>query len=342
DRNLRYQHASELRADLQRLKRDTDTVRSSASVVEVQEGAGTIARPSSAEQRVDSGLQPVAGKKRHKLSWKILIPIVAIVVALLAGGTYWRSHKTPRLTDKDTIVLADFSNTTGDPAFDGTLRQGLAVQLEQSPSLSLVSDERVQQTLRMMKQPSDMKLSPQVAREICQRTSSAIVVDGLIAQIGTQYSLILKAVSCSNGETLTSTEAQATDKSHVLDALGKVASGIRVKLGESIGSIKKLDTPLEQATTPSLEALQAYSMGLKLIVAGGDDASAAALFQKAIRIDPNFAMAYRYLCITYTYLRDNSLADDNLRKAYTLRERVSDREKIAIEAGYCLFSLGNP
>jgi serine/threonine protein kinase len=328
DRNLRYQHASELRVDLQRLKRDTDTGPSAASVVEVQAGAGTIARPSSAEQKVASGGQPAVGEQRRKVSWKTLIPIVAIMAALIAGGVYWRSHKTAKPTNKDTIVLADFTNTTGDAVFDGTLRQGLAVQLEQSPVLSLISEERIKQTLHLMGQPADAQLNSETAREVCERAGGAAVLDGSIAQIGTQYSLILKAMSCSNGETVTSTQAQANDKSHVLDALGKATSEIRRKLGESVGSIKKLDTPLEQATTPSLEALQAYSMGLKLILdPDGDAASAAALFQKAIRIDPNFAMAYRYLGVAYTYLGDKSLADDNLRKAYELRARVSEREK---------------
>ena len=341
DRNLRYQHASELRADLQRLKRDTDTGPSAASVVEVQAGAETIARPSSAELKVASGGQPAVGEQGRKLFWKTLIPIVAIMAALIAGGVYWRSHKTAKLTNKDTIVLADFTNTTGDAVFDGTLRQGLAVQLEQSPVLSLVSEENIQQTLRLMGQPVDAKLSPDIARQICERTGGTAVLDGSIAQIGTQYSLILKAVNCSNGESLTSTEAKANDKSHVLDALGNAASEIRRKLGESIGSIKKLDTPLEQATTPSLEALQAYSMGLKLLLNGEDDASAVALFQKAIRIDPNFAMAYRNLGIAYTYRGEKSLADENLRKAYALRERVSEREKTAIEAGYYYFAFGN-
>ena len=329
DRNLRYQHASELRTDLQRLKRDTDTGRSVASVLEGKGGSETSAGPSSAEQ------------KRRKPFWKISIPTVAITAGLIAGGFYWHAHKTSELRDTDMIVLADFTNTTGDPVFDGTLRQGLAVQLEQSPFLSLLSDEQVQQTLRMMKQPSDAKLTPEIAREICQRTTSAMVLDGSIAQIGTQYSLILKAVSCSNGQTLTSTDVEASDKSHVLNALGTAASEIRRRLGESVGSIKKSDTPLEQATTPSLEALQAYSMGLKLLLSSSDDASTAALFQKAIRIDPNFAMAYRDLGIAYSNLGDKSLADDNLRKAYALRERVSEREKTAIEAGYYYFALGN-
>jgi eukaryotic-like serine/threonine-protein kinase len=317
DKNLRYQSAAEIRADLQRLKRDTESAK----------------LPAATSAAVSVG-------KQSGMPWKVFVP-ASLVVAALAVGSYFYFHRTPRLTDKDTIVLAEFTNTTGDTVFDGTLREGLAVQLEQSPFLSLISEERIKQNLRLMAQPSDAKLTPDIAREICERTGGTAVLDGSIALIGTQYSLILKAVNCSNGESLTSTEAKASDKSHVLDALGKAASEIRNKLGESVGSIQKLDTPLEQATTPSLEALQAFSSGHKLMLFGGDDASAVSLLQKAIRFDPNFAMAYRDLGIEYSYLGEESLADDNLRKAYALRERASEHEKIAIEAAYYYFALGN-
>jgi predicted Ser/Thr protein kinase len=317
DKNLRYQSAAEIRTDLQRLKRDTESARLPAATTAVV-GVG----------------------ERRGIWWKVAVPAAAAVVVFTLGGYFYFRPK-PKLTDKDTILLADFTNTTGDAAFDGTLRQGLAVQLEQSPFLSLVSDQQIQQTLQMMGQKPDAKLTPEIARELCQRTQSAAVLGGSISQIGAQYLLILKAVNCSNGKSLASTEAEANDKSHVLDALGKGASEIRNKLGESIGSIQRLDTPLEQATTPSLEALQAFSSGHKLMLVGGDDASAVTLFQKAIRFDPNFAMAYRDLGITYSYLGERSLADYNLRKAYALRERASEREKIAIEAAYYYFALGN-
>ena len=171
------------------------------------------------------------------------------------------SRKAHALTDKDTIVLADFTNATGDAVFDGALRQGLAVQLEQSPFLSLISDQQIQQTLGLMGQKPDARLTPEVARELCQRTASAAVLDGSIAQIGTPYLLTVKAVNCSNGKTLASTEAQASDKNHVLDALGKTAAEMRNKLGESLSTVEKFDTPLEEATTPSLEALKAFSSG---------------------------------------------------------------------------------
>jgi hypothetical protein len=278
DRKLRYQHATDVRTDLQRLKRDSDSARlpaTTSAVIPLEEQRGNL--------------------------WKLVVP-AALVVATFAAAGYFYFLRTSKLTDKDTIVLADFTNTTGDPVFDGTLRQGLAVQLEQSPFLSLVSEEQIQQTLRLMGQAPDVRLTPQVARELCQRTGSTAVLNGSIAQIGTQYSLILKAVNCSNGESLTSTEAQARDKSHVLDALGKAASEIRNKLGESLTTVQKFDTPVQQATTPSLEALQAYSLGWKSVVGEDDSAASVPLFQRAIKLDPNFAAAYAQLGMSYSDL----------------------------------------
>src|ERR1700734_2727017 len=235
DRNLRYQHASDIRTDLQRLRRDS--------------GSGRVAA--------------VIGVPKR---WRVMVPAAAALALIGVGYVYFhRAPKptVPKLTDKDTIVLADFTNTTGDPVFDGTLRQGLSVQLEQSPFLSIISDQQIQQTLQMMDQKPDAKLSPEIARELCQRTGSAAVLNGSIAQIGTEYLLTVKAVNCASGESLASTEAEASDKNRVLDALGKTASEIRNKLGESVSTVQKFDTPLEQATTPSLEALQAYSLGRK-------------------------------------------------------------------------------
>jgi tetratricopeptide (TPR) repeat protein len=260
-----------------------------------------------------------------------------LVIILLYG---FRPKPVSRLTEKDTIVLADFTNTTGDPVFDGSLRQGLSVQLEQSPFLSLVSDERIGQTLALMGKPPDTKLTPEIGRELCQRTESAAILEGSIAMIGSRYNLILKAVNCTNGESLTSAEAQAGDKSHVLDALGKAASEIRNKLGESLSTVQKLNTPLEQATTPSLEALQAYSLGWKTIL-GGDSAAAVPLFQRAIQLDPNFAAAYALLGISYSHLGESSLAAVNMQKAFDLREHVSEREKLGLESAYYDVGLGD-
>ena len=342
DRNLRYQHASEMRADLQRLKRDTETGRSTAMKnVEGQEGAETSPPPSREKRNAASGSQTAIADRQHTLRWKILVPVTALVAVLIGGGLYWRSHRALRLTDKDTIVLADFTNTTGDTVFDGTLRQGLSVQLEQSPFLSIISDQQIQQNLKMMGQKPDAKLTPEIARELCQRTGSAAVLDGSIAQIGTPYLLTIKAVNCSNGESLASTETQASDKSHVLDALGKIASDIRNKLGESLSAVQKFDTPLEQATTSSLEALQAYSEGVRNVQREDDDAAALPFFLQAVNLDPNFAMAHIMLFGRYADQRETNMAFDHIQRAFELRDRVSQREKFFIESLYHTVATGD-
>jgi len=309
--SLRYQTAAEIQTDLRRLKRDSEMAR-----------------------------EPVTAKGHSggKL-WISIVPASAAVVAL-AAASYFYFHRAPKLTDKDTIVLADFANSTGDSVFDGTLRQGLSIQLEQSPFLSIISDQRIQQTLRMMGQKQDVKLAPEIARELCQRTTSAAVLEGSIAQIGTQYLVTLKAVNCESGESLASTEAQASDKNHVLDALGKTATDIRNKLGESLSTVKKLDTPLEQATTPSLEALKALSLGQRVLVASGDVA-ATPFFKRAIEFDPNFALAYAYMGIISTDLGESGVAADFTRKAYELRDRVSEPEKYFIETLFYKEGTGN-
>ncbi len=274
-----------------------------------------------------------------KRAWKTAaIMAGALAAAVSAGGLYWRSHRSPKLTEKDTIVLGDFTNTTGDPVFDGTLREGLSVELEQSPFLSLESEEGIQQTLRMMGQPTNVRLTPQIAREVCQRTNSTAALDGSIALIGTRYNVILKAVNCVNGELLASTEAQASDKNHVLDALGKVALEMRRRLGESLSTVQKYNTPLEQATTPSLEALQAFSLGVKAQFAG--DVAPVAFFQSAIQLDPNFAAAYDAMGSENEVI-GTVLAVENIRKAFELRTRVSEREKLIIEGDYYHFVTGD-
>jgi eukaryotic-like serine/threonine-protein kinase len=314
DRNLRYQHASELRADLQRLKRDTSSGRVTG-----------VVRP--------GGATGIAKR------WKAIVP-AAVIVLLLSFGSYFYFHRTPKLTDKDTIVLADFTNTTGDAVFDGTLRQGLSVQLEQSPFLSIVPEQEVQRTLQMMGQQPDAKLTPQIARELCERMGSAAVLDGSIAQIGSQYLLTLEAVNCLNGESLASTEAQANDKDHVLDALGKTASEIRNKLGESLSSLQKLDTPLEQASTSSLDALKAFSSGRRVLFSTGE-AAAIPFYKRAIDLDPNFALAYAQLGIGFTSIGEPSVAVAYTRKAYELRDRTSDPEKYFISAVFHKEVTGN-
>jgi serine/threonine protein kinase/tetratricopeptide (TPR) repeat protein len=317
DRKLRYQSAAEIRTDLQRLKRGSDTTRSAAATAQVESKSA-----------------------RKSIRWAAVAGATFVVIGLAVGGWLFFSRKAHALTEKDTIVLADFDNKTGDGVFDGTLREGLSVQLEQSPFLSIVSEQRIQQTLQMMGQKPDAKLTPQIARELCQRTGSTAVLNGSVAEIGAQYLLTLKAVNCVSGESLASAEAQASDKSHVLNALGKIASDIRKKLGESLNTVQKFDTNLEQATTPSLEALQTYSLGRKSMTGKTDFAAAVSLFQRAVGLDPNFAMAYSSLSNAYWYLGETNLGAENASKAYRLRERVSDREKLYIECNY-YWAAGN-
>jgi DNA-binding winged helix-turn-helix (wHTH) protein len=208
-----------------------------------------------------TGVSTVAPPGSRKM---VVAVTIAVLAAGIVGGLLWRARQAQHLTEKDTLVLGDFANSTGDAVFDGTLREGLSVELEQLPFLSLVSEQQIHQTLRMMGQNTNARLTPEIVQEVCQRTSSAAALEGSIALIGTQYNLILKAVNCVSGDLLASTEAQANDKSHVLDTLGKAGSEMRGKLGESLTTLQKYNTPLEQATTPSLEALQAYSLGRPL------------------------------------------------------------------------------
>jgi len=288
-------------------------------------------RTSAAEAGQETIAISAPQRKRPWVKYALASAVVLIVAAAITS--YLHLHRPPVLTEKDTFLLADFNNSTGDPVFDGTLRQGLAVQLQQSPFLSLVLDEQVQQTLRMMKQPPDAKLTPEIAREVCQRTGGAIVLDGSISQFGTQYNLILKAENCLNGEFVASTEAQATDKNHVLEALEKASSAMRRKLGESSATVQKFDVPLVRATTPSLDALRSYSLGLKQLNAG-DNTDAIALIQQAIRFDPIFALAYDTLGGCQWNLGEYAAASENLRKAFGLRAGVNERERFSIESHY--------
>jgi DNA-binding winged helix-turn-helix (wHTH) protein/tetratricopeptide (TPR) repeat protein len=285
-------------------------------------------------------IAPVSGDQQEPspataTKWKIVlsVAVIAVVAVAVAGGLLWRSRQSHRLTGKDTIVLADFTNTTGDPVFDGTLREGLSVQLEQSPFLSLVSDEGIHQTLRLMAQPANARLTPEMAREVCRRMNSAVAIDGSIAQIGSRYDLILRAVRCANGDSLASAEAQANDKNHVLDALQNTSAEMRKKLGESSNTVQRYNAALEQVTTPSLDALQAYTLGFQALV-NGDPSAAVPSLQRAISLDPNFAMAYAALGTAYGGLGKDKLANENTKKAYDLRERVSEREKLYISSHY--------
>ena len=279
-----------------------------------------------------------AGVPARPRSRKLVVAVAVVVLAAgIAGGLLRRAR---HLTEKDTIVLGDFANSTGDPVFDGTLREGLSVELGQSPFLSLLSEEGIHQTLRMMERPANTRLTPEITREVCLRTNSRAALDGSIALIGTRYNLILKAVNCANGDLLASTEAQANDKSHVLDALSKAASNMRTRLGESLSTVQKYNIPLQQATTPSLEALQAYSLGWKALNEDGDSAVALSFWQRAVRLDPNFAAAYDATG-TENEVIGTALAVENIRKAFELRTRVSEREKLIIEGDYYNFVTGD-
>ena len=295
-------------------------------------------RPSAAANSATVAVPEAPAVRAAKL-WRITVPVLTVAL-LVASGIYYRSHQSKGLTEKDTIFLAEFTNKTGDPVFDETLRQGLAIQLEQSPFLSLISEQQIQQTLQMMGQKPDAKLTPQIARELCQRTGSAAVIDGSIAQVGTQYLLTLKAVDCVSGESLASTEAQASDENQVLEALGKTALEIRNKLGESLSTMQRFDTPLEQATTPSLEALRAFSFGNKVMYATGS-AAAIPFFKHAIELDPNFALAYAWLGRMYEDIGESGAAADYTRKAYELRDRTSELENYLISTFFHILATGN-
>ena len=303
--------------------------------------AGNSALPKkvvTSKPAAETGLKPA--QKSVRVRWAAATVATMLVIGLVVGGWLFYSRKVDALSDKDTVVLADFANSTGDQIFDDTLRQGLSVQLEQSPFLRIISDQQIQQTLQMMDQKSDVRLTPEIARELCQRTGSAAVLHGSIAQIGTQYLLTIRAVNCSNGELLASTEAQANDKNHVLDALGETAAEIRNKLGESLSTVQKFDTPLEQATTPSLEALKAFTLARRAQM-NGDERTSIAQGKRAIELDPNFAGAYQVLARSYNVANNSDLAIQNEKRAYELRNRVSEREKLIIEAEYQLDIPGN-
>ena len=322
DRDLRYPSAAKMRTELQRLKRDTESGRSLA----VSSGVTTAAQESRA----------VPQKKR----WRIWVPVASfLVAALIAGGLYYRSHQTQHLTEKDPIILSDFTNTTADSVFDDALKQGLSIQLEQSPFLDLVSEHKVNETLKLMGRPAGDRLTPSVAREICQRTGSKAMLNGSITNLGSQYVIGLKAVNCATGDTLAEAQEQAANKESVLKALDAAAVSLRGKLGESLSSVQKYSTPLEAATTPSLEALQAFSLGRKTNSAKGDTA-ALPFYKRAAELDPTFAMAYADMAIAYSNLNEVGRAAENAQQAYDLREKVSERERFSIEANYYLTTTG--
>jgi len=328
DSKLRYQNAADIRADLQRMKRDS---RAPVVVVGRDPSAGIAGSGPNSNARVPATSKPA------RLPWAIAGVLIG---GLIFAGWLFFTRKAHALSEKDTIVLADFTNSTNDPVFDDALRQGLSAQLEQSPFLSIISDDQIQQTLQMMDQKPGAKLTPEIARQLCQRTGSAAVLEGSIAQIGTPYLLTLKAVNCANGESLASTESQASDKNHVLDALTRSASEIRNKLGESLSTVQKFDTPLERATTPSLEALKAFSTAIKVHNSSGD-IEAIPFFKQAIELDPHFALAYAWLSISSNDIGEATMAAEYARKAYELRDQTSEPEKYFIAARYHKSATGD-
>lgn len=263
-----------------------------------------------------------------------------MLIGLAVGNWLFFSPKAHALTDKDTIVLADFENKTGDTVFDGTLRQGLSAQLEQSPFLNLLSDERITQTLALMAQPKDTLLTYKLASEVCQRTASAATIEGSIANLGSQYVLGLKAVNCRNGDPLADEQVTANGKEQVLKALGEAASKMREKLGETLNSVKKYDVPPENVTTPSLEALNAFSLGIKAREEKSVTASIP-FFRQAVQLDTRFAMAYLQLGVEYGNIGEVNQANPNFEKAFALRDRVSTREGFYIASAYYDDVAGN-
>jgi tetratricopeptide (TPR) repeat protein/class 3 adenylate cyclase len=285
-------------------------------------------------QKLQAAAAERAKAKRKKLS---LAMVAAGVVVALAAGGFLYSRRSQKLTDKDTIVLGDFDNKTGDSVFDDTLKQGLSVQLEQSPFLALLSERKVNETLKLMGRPAGDRLTPDVTRDVCLRTGSKVMLTGSIASLGSQYVIGVKAVNCANGDLLAEAQEQAAGKEAVLKALDTAAVSLRSKLGESLSSVQKYATPLDEATTPSLEALKAYSLGAKTAGAKGYTA-ALPFFKRAVELDPNFARALIVLAINYYSRGDGGRAAEYARKAYELREKVTERERFHIESNYYLLT----
>jgi len=375
DPEMRYQSAADIRSDLKRLRRETDSSRvivaasddlsgpasgrssisggaqslsqtrvaSATDSGSMRAASGSVATPQmESSHSVATGSGATGVSLPARMGWK-LWAVGGVVVVLIGAGIvgYLDAHKAPMLAEKDSVIIADFANTTGDPVFDGTLRQGLSVQLEQSPYLNILSDAQIAKTMSLMGHPPMEKLTDDMARQVCVRSNSHATIEGSISQIGSQFSLILKAVNCADGATLTSVEATAPDKDHVLKALNDLASGIRGKLGESLRSVKKFDAPLEAATTTSLDALKSYSMGREALVKKGDNAAAITFFERAVSLDPNFAMAHASLGTVYSNSGAITKSHESIKKAYELRDRVSDREKFYITSHYEEFYTGN-
>jgi tetratricopeptide (TPR) repeat protein/predicted Ser/Thr protein kinase len=361
DRNLRYQHAADIRADLQRLKRDTGSghgVAANSGAVPAAQDTGphgvvaTAAGPASGSSRVapaagasgavsavsvapvDLAAAAPIGVATAKKPWKILaLAALVVLAAIIASGLYWNSHKSAKLTEKDSVLLADFVNTTGDAVFDGTLKQALAVQLEQSPYLNILPESRIRQALKFMGRSGDERVTRDVAREICQREEVKAMILGSISGLGSHYVITLEAVNAQSGDSLAREQVEAESKEQVLKSLDHAASSLRGKLGESIGSVQKFDTPLEQATTSSLEALKEFSLGDAEHTKFNDDAAIPHL-KRATELDPNFAMALATLGVAYNNRTRLQEAAEYLQKAFDAKERASERERFYISSHY--------
>jgi len=355
NRELRYQSAKEMHAELLRLKRDTDfgtlTAANSASMsvsqltgaqaaaVSMARVPATTSSPAEALPSTSAAAHPAPRHGIRKI-WKVAVPaILAILVAAVVLVFYGNAHRAVALTDKDTVLIGDFSNNTGDAVFDDTLKTALSVSLRQSPFLNVVSDNKVAETLQLMSRPPDSELTPQLSSEVCQRANGKAYISGSISTMGTQYVLGLKAVNCQNGEVLAENQVTATAKEKVLDTLGEEAAKLRRQLGESLATVQKFDVSLADATTPSLDALKSYSLGEK---AYREKSPAASLpyYQRAIHVDPNFAMGYRQVGAVYESLGQLEQASNNYTKAFELREHLSEREKLAISADYYSATTG--
>jgi serine/threonine protein kinase/tetratricopeptide (TPR) repeat protein len=338
DRNLRYQHASDIRTDLQRLKRDTDSSRSAiAAIAEPVTSPGVVATTpptgtAVVSQTAPSGTSVSALSPRMKSKRWLPIAVVA-VVALIGSAIFLYRHRAQGLTEKDSILLADFVNTTGEPVFDGTLKQALAVQLQQSPYLNIVPEQRVRDTLQLMGRGPDEHVTGAIAREICERENIKAALNGTIAALGSQYVMSLEAVNCRTGDTLAGEQVTAEAKEKVLPALGSAASRLREKLGESLASIQKFDKPVEEVTTSSLDALKAYTQGTEMFDSG-QQLKAIPLFEHAKELDPNFAAAYEGLAAIYSNNGEEERSLEYEKKAFALRDRVSEREKLSITRAY--------
>jgi eukaryotic-like serine/threonine-protein kinase len=337
DRDLRYQHASDLRADLKRLKRETSGRTVAQSVAEelplIDDTVAAPRKSSSGRRKPASATVEAVAAPVSRSPMIAVVAAVGVAALLAAGVYYWRFRSPVKLSEKDAIVLADFTNTTSDPVFDDALKRALAIQLEQSPFLNVISDERVGGVLKLMNRSGSERLTQDLAREVCVRSNSKAYLTGSIASIGAHYLIGLKAVNCQNGDTLASTEAEANTRDEVLKALSQAGGQLREKLGESISSVEKFNKPLSQVTTSSLEALEAYSQGARIQYSSDSDA-AFPYYTRAVQLDPNFARAYAAVGTYYNTHNQISLAIANYKKAFELRNLVTDRERFYIEGTY--------